>query len=217
MKKWVPILIVFSIISCVKKNNESIKNKTNDSLKVEKVVSQEKPHEVTLDEAIVEIIKAYQQKDNVKINSYINKKYGITFLYARGAFNNIGTSEDFSFAQPVPDYLPYVVDFKTNYKITHSTLPEFDCGTETWNKPVGIYVDTKKHDKTLSSVAKSEVEYIDKDAWSNAEIMNFEEIENNSHKVILISKDQDAFIFYVAPIDGKYYLTAIDRFEVCSA
>lgn len=217
MNKWVLILIAFSIISCDKKNHESVQSKANDSLKVENVVSQEKPHEVTLDEAIVEIIKAYQQKDNAKINSYINKKYGITFLFARGAFNNIATSEDFSFAQPVPEYLAYVVDFKTNYKITHSILPEFDCGIETWNKPEGIYVNITKHDKTLSSVAKSEVEYINKDAWSNAEIKNFEDIENKSHKVILINENQDAFIFYVAPIDGKYYLTAIDRFEVCSA
>ena len=48
-------------------------------------------------------------------------------------------------------------------------------------------------------------------------IKKLEEIENKSHKIIVIGKEEGVFIFYLMFHKNKWYLVAIDRFEVCDA
>ena len=172
--------------------------------------------ETELNKTIFKVIKAYQKKDEQTLNGLIYKDFGLAILFARGAFNNVSITEKISFAAPVPEYLPYANSFETDYEITENLLPEFSCGTEKWNQPSGIYFDTKIRDKSLSETAKMENEILGDGHWSEQEIKRFEEIEKISHQVISIGKNNETFIFYVGLIDGIWYLTAIDRFEVCS-
>lgn len=170
----------------------------------------------SLKDAILNTIKAYQNKDEIILNKLILKDFGIAFLYRRGAFDNLSISDKISFNNPVPEYLPFEYNITTNYEIYFEKLPIFNCDNEEWNKPAGIYCDTIIIDKTLSTIAKNENEFLDAN-WSANKIKKFEEIEKKSHKVVVIGKDSEVFIFYLTLMKNKWYLTIIDRFEACSA
>jgi len=170
----------------------------------------------SLEDMIIKTIKAYFNKDEKTLNSFIHKDFGISFLYSRGAADNVSTADKISFDDPVPEYLPYDISFEPNYTLHFEKLPCFSCNNEKWNKPSGIYCDTVNTDKTLSRVAKFEKEDLLAD-WTDRDIKKFEEIENKSHKIIVLGKEFGEFIFYLMLIEGKWYLAAIDRFEACSA
>ncbi|MCL2131667.1 MAG: hypothetical protein FWH36_04325 [Lentimicrobiaceae bacterium] len=167
----------------------------------------------SLENAIIKTIKAYQNQDEKTLNKLIHKEFGIAFLYRRGAYDNIFVSDKISFDNPIPEYLPYDTYFETDYTIHFEELPVFSCDDWKWSKSSGIYCDTMNIDKTLSTVAKSENEYLVGD-WTDIEIGKFEIIESKSRKIIVVPH---GFIFYLTFIDNKWYLTIIDRFEVCSA
>ncbi|ADQ83013.1 hypothetical protein J5295_08735 [Riemerella anatipestifer] len=166
---------------------------------------------------IINIIKAYQNKDEKALNKLIPKKFGITFLYRMGAQDHIANVKKISFAKPVPSYLPFDPNIITDYKITQEKLPIFSCETESWNKPAGIYIDLNQKESLFSEIAKFENANFDENPWSDSEVKKLEIIERNSHKVIVIGQNQKEFIFYIGYFDNIWYLTAIDRFEVCSA
>lgn len=169
-----------------------------------------------LEEMIVKTIRAYQSKDEAELNKLIFKDFGITFLYRRGAHDNISVSDKISFDNPVPEYLPFAYNITTDYNIHFEKLPEYNCNNEKWSKPSGIYCDAINRDKTLSTIAKNENEYLNA-GFSAATIKKFEDIESASHKIIVIGKEFGEFIFYLTFIENEWYLTIIDRFEACSA
>lgn len=214
------VFLSYLTFSCGQKN-EKVENKisvehtnTENSISTE-IKSTTKENE--MNNTIIKIVKAYQKKDENTLNSLIYKDYGLTFLFARGVADNISTAKQISFKEPVPEYLPYDTNFKTQYLINETSSPVFSCETESWNKPSGIYVDMMSNDKFLSTIATNENKLTEETIWNEKEIKLFEEIERKSHKVTLIGKNQETFIFYIAKINNKWYLTAIDRFEVCSA
>ncbi|MCT3943558.1 hypothetical protein HZQ28_05165 [Elizabethkingia anophelis] len=214
------VFLSYLTFSCSQKN-EKVENKisventnTENSISTE-IKSTTKENEIN--DTIIKIVKAYQKKDENTLNSLIYKDYGLTFLFARGVSDNISTAKRISFNEPVPEYLPYETNFETQYLINETDSPVFSCETESWNKPSGIYVDMTSNDKFLSTIAISENKLTEETIWNEKEIKLFEEIERKSHKVTLIGKNQETFIFYIAKINNKWYLTAIDRFEVCSA
>ena len=137
-------------------------------------------------------------------------------MYRRGAIDNASVYTRISFDNPVPEYLPFDNKFETDFKINFETLPEFCCDDWDWSKPPGIYCDTINIDTSLSRITKFEKEHLIND-WSDSEIEKFEEIERKSHKVIVVTDKQGTFIFYLTLIDNRWWLTIIDRFEVCSA
>ncbi|BAP33384.1 uncharacterized protein CHSO_4347 [Chryseobacterium sp. StRB126] len=216
---FIVFLSYLVISSCQKKekveNKVSIENTNTENLISAKIKST--PEDTEMKNTIIKIIKAYQRKNEHTLNSLIYKDYGLTFLFARGAFNNISTAKQISFNEPVPEYLPYETNFETQYLINETDSPVFSCDTESWNKSPGIYVDMKTNDNFLSTIAINENKLTEETIWNEKEIKLFEEIESKSHKVTLIVKNQETFIFYIAKINNKWYLTAIDRFEVCSA
>ena len=170
----------------------------------------------SLEEVIIETIKAYQNQDEAALNKLVMKDFGIAFMYRRGTIDNLSIADKISFDTPVPEYLPYDIYFETDYKIRFETLPVYSCESEEWDKSHGIYCDTTSIDKKLSITAKNENKWIDAD-WSADEIKKFEEIEMKSHKIIITGKEYGSFIFYLTFWQNKWYLTVIDRFEVCSA
>lgn len=185
-----------------KENN--IESKTSANSKTDTI-------KTTLETTIISVIKAYQNKDEKTLNSFINKDLGITFLYRRGASDNLSIVEKISFAKPIPEYFPYINQIDTDYKISKTTLPVYSCDTENWDKPPGIYIDTDHIDHSLSETAISE------NIWSDIQIEKLKNLEKNSHLIIVIDKNQIDFIFYLTRINDKWYLSAIDRNEVCTA
>jgi hypothetical protein len=170
-----------------------------------------------LDTTIISVIKAYQKKDEEVLNRLIDKDLKIAFLYRRGAFNNLSIVENISFTKPIPEYFPYDNQIDTDYKITYTTLPIFSCDTENWNKPPGIYIDTTHIDHSLSEIAIMENKINEENIWSDIQIERLKNLEKNSHKIIVIGKNKIGLTFYLTKINDKWYLSAIDRIELCSA
>ena len=176
-----------------------------------------KSNETTFEQVVFDVLQAYNNQDEKKINKFINQKYKIAVLFRRGASDNIGFSDSIQFSQPIPEYLPY--DYgKATYDgtINYEKLPEFDCDKDQWNKPVGIYCDTITIDPSRSQIAKNEKKYEIND-WPDSTIKQIEETEKSSRKVIVVGKDGGTFIFFLTKENKQWYLTGIDRFEACSA
>jgi hypothetical protein len=165
---------------------------------------------------IVNTVKAYQNHDEKTLNELILRDFGITFIHRPGASDDFLYLEKISFVHPEPEYHPYETDFTVDDKINFEELPDFDCGDEKWNKPPGIYCDTKNRSAQLSTIAKNRNEYL-KDNYSTAKIKQFEALENTSHKVIVLGENGKHFKFYLTFKNKKWYLTVIDRTDYCSA
>ena len=207
MKKLIIILIAAAFISG--SYGQTTKVQTIATLSTSK-------NDNSLEDVILETIKAYQNQDEKTLNSFILKDFGIAFVYRRGAVDVFEFSDKISFDNPVPEYAPYDTDFEIDYKINFEELPVFDCDEEKWNKTSGIYCDTTNTVKTLSSIAKFRNEYFE-DNFSTIEIKKFEEIEKRSHKIIVTGKEGNYFIFHLTFKENKWYLTIIDRTDYCSA
>ncbi|TDL99752.1 MAG: hypothetical protein C4K58_00405 [Flavobacteriaceae bacterium] len=229
------LIIILSALLTVSCKVNTIQNQPNSSNKkttLQKVVNVDTkpsiPTEVDsvdsvdsvnsdLEKTIISVIKAYQSKDEKKLNRLINPEFGIAFLYKRGVHDNLSIEKSISFAEPTPEYLPYSNEIDTDYKIRISTLPFFNCNTENWDKPPGIYIDTINTDHLLSETAISENNLFIEKIWSDLQIEELKNLENNSHKIILFDKNKKDFIFYLTKVNDKWFLSAIDRNEVCSA
>ena len=166
-----------------------------------------------LEKTIIKTLLAYVSEDEATLNSLIHSDFGIAFLFRRGATHNAAVADSISFANPIPEYLPYDVWFKPDFTIRFGALPEFCWLDIKWNKPSGIYIDTINVDTSLSRIAKFEKKHEIKN-WSACDIKRFQEIEQKSHKVIAVGETPGAFIFWLAFIENKWYLTIIDRFEL---
>jgi hypothetical protein len=109
---------------------------------------------------------------------------------------------------PVPKYLPFP-EIIPSLKIKKEKLPKYSCKYEKWNK-IGLYVDTAITDHLLSKTAKNLKKYRD-DKISQETINNFIQLENISHRVVMVDIRGNDLIFYLTLIDNKWYLTVLDR------
>jgi hypothetical protein len=189
------------------------------AISIKKIASRDNPNNESsetvnknlLEETIIKTIKAYQNKDEKTLNDLILKDFGIAFVHRSGAIDDVIFSNQILFDNPVPDYYPYDIDIKTDYKINFEELPEFNCDTEEWNKPSGIYCDTINRIEPLSSIAQY------RENFSYDEIVKLGEIERASHKIIVLGKLGNYFKFFLTFRNNKWYLTVIDRTDYCSA
>jgi len=160
-----------------------------------------------LETVILKTIKAYQNQDEKTLNQLIHKDFGIVFISSMGMSVDISRSDKISFDVPVPK-------ITTDNKVRFESLPDI-C--DLWSKPAGIYCDTKKTTNILSRTAKLNNEIWDAN-WSSKDISKFEEIEKNGHSVSVVytlDGGRYSFNFHLTLIDGKWYLTFIDRTD-CS-
>ncbi len=169
----------------------------------------------SIESVILEIITAYQTQDEKTLNRFIAKEVGFYTLFRRGATDTYWHSDDFQFEAPVPEYWPYENDLEIEKKIEFQALPKFDCDTENWSKK-GIYY-TKNSSKLLTETAKN-LELFELKELTKVELEKLEFIENNSYQIIVVDKENIAFIFYLTQINNQFYLTLIDRVSYdCSA
>ena len=225
MRKTILILSVLALVAsgCSKATKTQAETEiqteeaTQSQAKVLNTPEQEtEVNDNSLEETILTIIKAYQKQDEETLNSLILKDFGIAFVYRPGIMDVFEFTDKISFSEPLPDGWTFDTKIITDYKIRFEKLPHFDCDEEKWNKPAGIYCDTKNKIETLSSIAKNVNEYAEGN-FSTAEIKKLKEIEKKSHRVIVIGKKGNEFIFTVTFWENKWYLTIIERFEACSA
>lgn len=168
-----------------------------------------------LKENIYIIIKAFKEKDAEKINDMIHPDLKLFVLFRRGTMDEFYKTDKIDFKNPVPEYLPYF-DFNADYNLKYNTLPVYNCDDEKWDK-TGLYCDTVKTDHLLSKTAY-ELKKWRGDNIEQTTINRFKDIENKSHRIVMIDKNEGELIFYLTLIDKKWFLTILDRVSSdCSA
>lgn len=170
-----------------------------------------------LDKAIKKTITALNNQDFNTLNSMVLKDFGVAILFRRGTFDNLAIIEKLNKSEPIPEYLPYNYfgKVKVNQKVKYESLPQFDCDTEKFTKKEGIYCDIASKYNDISRIALSENEFLEA-GWKSEHIKQMKEIEVNSRKIVAYG-DEGTHVFYLTWYKNNWWLTMLDRFEVCSA
>jgi hypothetical protein len=169
-----------------------------------------------LENSISKVVQAFHNKDIVTINQMISDKYGLVVLFRRGVFDEYKITDKIDPDNPLPEYLPYSFGSQTDFQIRYETLPTYDCDTYKWSK-TGLYCDLINNDNLLSITAHN-LKQLRGDKIDQKTIDRFKEMEEKSHRVVLIDKNGGALIFYLTLIENKWYLTILDRVSGdCSA
>jgi len=155
------------------------------------------------DKVIFNILNAYNKQDGKTINKFIHPDFGLAILYRRDAADNIDFIKNIDFKYAIPEYLPHSFGFTTyTTMVLYEKLPEYDCSTETWNKPAGIYCDTLLIDTKRSNTAKLEQQFEIRN-WSMKDIEKITTIEYSSRKIIAVGKNGGTFICYLSIINEQ--------------
>ncbi len=168
-----------------------------------------------LTNAVLTVIKAFNNKDQAAIDGLTSKKYGITIIYRTGVFNEYKRRDRLNFAQPVPATFPYPTQL-AGQSVTFAKLPKFNCGTMQWDKH-GVYCDTITKDTLLSGVPANLIKYRG-DNIPASETEFYTQLESNSQRIVVAGEEGNSLVFYLTLINNRWYLTAIDRITTdCSA
>lgn len=92
------------------------------------------------------------------------------------------------------------------YTVKYKTFPAYDPGEEEWEEP-GIFADTTHSYSPLTTIIRSGEEYNETEEADSVK-SSIKQLEKNSRKVLFTDIN---LIFYATPINGKWYLTIIDR------
>jgi len=202
MKYAFYLLLIFPLLfSCNPKNQKD--QKKNDLSKRDTTALS-----ADLKSTIETITAAFAQQDSVTINNYIRNEWGLYLVYRPGSSDTYTIVDGINFEQPTPNYYQYPV-FKNSSKLSFEVIPEFDCGTEKWNKE-GFFCDTTCHPDILSQIVEFAKMY-DVNAYEDQDIKQIKSLEKQSFRVIATGDDSDSFIFHISLFEGKWYLTLIDR------
>ena len=169
-----------------------------------------------VESVIADILHLASQHDIKAINAkYINKEFGIFDIY------RIGVPDEFEILDALPlkiedwPHMPYgaIVNVEDNRKKMREEYVEFDCGEFVYDKE-GIFYSRELRYPLPSSIVAFHAKY-DAQTYDDALLKKIEFLESNSIRVVDTSSD---FIFYIAKIEGKWYITLIDRVTTdCSA
>lgn len=204
-RNWFVLSLVFLLlVGCNQKSKNSTTEQTNDT--VVNIIPVTVEEQNQLSEVITRFVRAYNSKDNAKINALIHPELGIYIIYRPGAADTFIRMDSLDFSKPVPEVFAYP-DFSTEYALTFDKLPTFDCGTEKWDK-LGFVCDTTSHPNQLSNIAAFEEEF-NENQFSEAELNKIEIAEKESYRVIVTA--DIPLIFHVRKYKGAWYVMTLDR------
>lgn len=198
----VVILLSALLTSCGQPNSKE--RTTKDSVEIVTPVTVEEKNDLA--ELVTRFVRAYASKDNNKVNRLVHPELGITVIYRPGASDTFVKLDSIDFTKPMPDYFPYP-ELNNDYMLTFEKLPEFDCGTEKWNK-LGFFCDTTSHPNQLSNIVAFEKEF-DEAKFSEEELDKLEVAEAESFRVIVTTATP--LVFHVRRYKGVWYVTTLDR------
>src|SRR5690606_17823343 len=95
--------------------------------------------------------------------------------------------------------------------LSFETLPEFDCGSERWDK-LGFFCDTVANsDQThkLQTIVKFQQEFNER-KYDDAQ-KQISNLDEGSYRVILAQSSGDYLIFHVKQFENTWYVTILDR------
>ena len=173
--------------------------------------------EIDFKKACDDVLLSISKKQAAGLNAYINPAYGVYVLY------RIGVPDEYQNLKKLDGNLPFSFESQTvaapdlrKYSLQYGKLPVYDCDLASWKKK-GYITDSTKKFKSISEIAAFHMKYDGvKVSKKNMEAIKF--IEQNSRKVIFTGKKGDGIIFYMAYINGKWWLSILDTVTTdCSA
>lgn len=202
---FLAIAVLFLVIGCNQGKPKQAQEQAKDTLEIRQTTT---PQQQGLTETINMVLKAYQNKDAATLNKLVNPAWGIYIVYRPGASDNFAIIDSIDFKNPEPHYYEFE-DFKTTATLSYAPLPTFDCGTEKWSKN-GLFCDSTANPTTLSQIADFMQTY-NEAKYSEDQLQKIKNIEKSSFRVIATGEGYLSFIFQLTLLDGKWYLTLIDR------
>ena len=201
MKKLLTILLLFTFLFS---NAQSEKEK-----EFQKTVNQ--------------IISAYNKKNNVLFNKFINKENGIYFLIKNGVYEFWNHRSAVLFNDTIgKEKLPFPYHsimleqkLSSNYTLNYAPYPVFNCNTKKIKN--GLFADTNYKVNIMSNLIKRYIKFndigLDKNDLKN-DLKNVNKIEATSRKIIVFGKNNskwgENFIFYLTYINKKWFISIID-------
>lgn len=159
-----------------------------------------------LEKVIMKFVKAYSEKNNVDANMLLDSDLGLLVIYRPGVADTFVKIDSIDFLKPVPSYFPYE-HIHNDDVLQYAKLPEFNCGTEKWDK-VGLYCDTTVHPIQLHTILDFEHEF-EPNKYKISEIKQLKNNEEESVRVIL--SGASPLVFHVQKYMGQWYVVLLDR------
>lgn len=210
------LLLIFAVSCQNNKKQDEKDDETNDMEMTDslmKAAMDTTANRPLISATIHQFIQAYNAQDNQQINGLIHPEIGITFIHRPGAIDWFEKVDRIDFSEPIPSYYPYVTA-EHSYTLLYEASPIFSCETESWNKQ-GLFVDVIEQTNRLGPIAEHLKEYNDVELDVDYQ-ESIEKAEQNSHRVILTT--DTPLVFHVKEIEGKWYVTILDRsYGDCSA
>ena len=175
-------------------------------------VKMDKQTKKNLDIAVAKVLEAFKTQDQKAINTLVNKKAGVYIIFRRGIMDEFTHVNYIDFKSPIPEYLPYNHIEKKYYSLRYKKAPTFSCDNEKWSD-WGLVVDVNNRYNALTDIAIAQKKYNEVNYTTN-EFGIYKNIDKQSLKVVATADD---FVFYMILIEGKWYLSILDRAEYCSA
>ncbi|MFZ4862414.1 hypothetical protein ACL9RF_09525 [Sphingobacterium sp. Mn56C] len=201
---FLSLAVLLMLVGCntPTKNNEQKQNTiAQDTLSVNDIQKVD-----SLTTVIKGFVKAYSSKDAKKVNSYVHPELGLTIIYRPGVADHFTKVSGIDFDKPVPENFPYPI-LTNSYALKYEKLPEYDCGTEKWDK-FGFFCDTTSHPNQVSTIVAFQKEF-NEQVVSAKELQDIEANEEHSYRVIITLSDP--LVFHVQNFNGRWYITTLDR------
>lgn len=168
------------------------------------------------EKAVKEVVLKLTNADSAGLAKYLDKNTGVYLIYRMGISNTFKNFSTISFNDSsYPNLLFFHEKIKIS-KLKYASLPRYNCDDNTWSKK-GTFVNPKKIDHLLSNTARANK----KDNPGNISqktIVNFNNLEIKSRRIVMTSDDGNDLIFYLSYINKKWFLTIIDTVTTdCSA
>ena len=173
--------------------------------------------EIDFKKACDDVLLSISKKQASGLNTYINPTYGVFVLY------RMGVPDEYQNLKKLDGNLPFSFESQTvsapdlrKYSLQYGKLPVYDCDLGSWKRKEYI-TDSTKRFKSISQIAAFHMKYDGvKVSKKNMDAIKY--IEQNSRKVIFTGNKSAGIIFYMAYINGKWWLSILDTVTTdCSA
>lgn len=161
-----------------------------------------------------EILELIAANDLEALKDHVHPELGLTLTYNPGAYRAVMLIEDldeFSFEW---NYYSYELS-PEGYSPVFEELPEFHCDEEPGFDKDGLFVAERGEVHLCSDIMRALNEY-ELTYYTDGEIQWFVDLENMS-RAINLTDGWESARFFLAEIDGYWYLSILDGITHCDA
>ena len=203
------ILISFLLQSCAQKSLESEKSSSESLIQIDTIKSEINPKD-ELENEIRKIITAFEKKDELTLNTYLDKDIGLYLIPGPGTLLHYEKLTSLDFSNAIIAYHQFGKESEKNYEFKYENFPRYDCEYFEWDK-YGLFV-ASEYRSILTGIIKNPQNVIEGKIYTEEEIKIIEAIDKITRSVMLTKKDGD-INFGIAKLNGKYIITYLDIHE----